>query len=874
MMNTRKKFLSQYALYITAFFIPFILMMIIFMVQSIYPFGDRSFLHIDMYHQYFPFLNEFYHKLKAGESLFYSWNTGIGSNFLALFVYYLSSPFNWLCVLVPEHLLIEFQSYLVVFKIGLCGFTSCYYFRHHFKTKSPALLLFTTFYALSGFMAAYNWNVMWLDCVVLAPIIILGLERLVLEGKDKLYCITLALAILCNYYLCIMICIYLVLYFLLVLLPEAPNKFRACKQFAITSLLGGGMAAILLIPEAMALRLTEFSGATFPSVTKSYFAIFDVIARHSMDVAVEIGLDHWPNLYAGVAVLALLPLYIICKTIPTKQKMGKLVLLLFFIISFSTNSLNFIWHGMNYPDSLPCRQSFLYILLLLKVCLETFLHIKEISKTDVSRIFLGVFIFLIFCQKLVTDDAFTNRSFLLSGVFLLGYAFLLHLYRDVEKTPRPLLFAALLLVMLEAGFNTYLTSCPTVSRTSYLSDYDSYQPLTDSVKTETDLVRFERDSRVTNNDAMLFQYPSASLFSSTSNGLVNAFYETYGLQSSKVFYSYNGATPFTSALLNVSYSISKSDSKANDLQQLLSQEDNLYLYHNDTSLPFGYMVWVENMTDEEIQEESASASSQETDETEPALDELTELFVDSEYAQNVVLNKELANTRTSIVPLKRQNTLAKRLGASEDIFLPVEVANTGDTAIITVSQDGHYYGYSQNSKVASATLNIQTANGENPKPVTFKKMKNRYILDLGYCNAGDILTITAADSKDIKLCAYKFEEEPFDALIADLSSQSFQISSFESTKITGTVNATENGYLVLSMPYEPGWSITVDGEKCEAKLFEGMFLSIPLSKGEHSISLHYMPEGFVSGVIVSIVCMGLFGVYCWIGRKKIGVSIK
>ena len=202
MMNTGKKFLSRYALYITAFFIPFILMMIIFMVQSIYPFGDRSFLHIDMYHQYFPFLNEFYHKLKAGESLFYSWNTGIGSNFLALFVYYLSSPFNWLCVLVPEHLLIEFQSYLVVFKIGLCGFTSCYYFRHHFKTKSPAILLFTTFYALSGFMAAYNWNVMWLDCVVLAPIIILGLERLVLEGKDKLYCITLALAILCNYYLC------------------------------------------------------------------------------------------------------------------------------------------------------------------------------------------------------------------------------------------------------------------------------------------------------------------------------------------------------------------------------------------------------------------------------------------------------------------------------------------------------------------------------------------------------------------------------------------------------------------------------------------------------------------------------------------------
>ena len=68
--NTANKFsLSAFCkenqLYILAFLIPFITMMALFAANSIYPFGDRSFLNIDMYHQYFPFLTDFYHKLKS-----------------------------------------------------------------------------------------------------------------------------------------------------------------------------------------------------------------------------------------------------------------------------------------------------------------------------------------------------------------------------------------------------------------------------------------------------------------------------------------------------------------------------------------------------------------------------------------------------------------------------------------------------------------------------------------------------------------------------------------------------------------------------------------------------------------------------------------
>ena len=214
-----------------SFAIPFLIMLVIFILKEIYPFGDRSFLFSDMYHQYMPFFTEFMRKIRAGEGLAYSYNVGIGSNFLALYVYYLASPLHWLALLVPEAHIMEFMSYLAMVKIALCGLTSCIYLRKHFGAgKDVGVLFFSTFYALSGFMAAYNWNIMWLDCVVLLPLIVLGLEQLVKEGRCTLYCVMLALSILTNFYISIMICIFLVLYFLVLLLTEK-RSFKVWQQF-------------------------------------------------------------------------------------------------------------------------------------------------------------------------------------------------------------------------------------------------------------------------------------------------------------------------------------------------------------------------------------------------------------------------------------------------------------------------------------------------------------------------------------------------------------------------------------------------------------------------------------------------------------------
>lgn len=846
--------LKKNQIFILAFALPFITMMVLFAIQGIYPFGDRSFLNIDMYHQYFPFLTDFFHKLKEGDSLFYSWNAGIGSNFIALYAYYLATPINWLCIFIPEAHLMEFMSYLVIVKIGLCGLTACIYFSRHFHSKKNALALFALFYAMSGYMAAYNWNVMWLDCIVLAPLILLGLESLIKEGKYKLYCLSLGLAILSNYYICIMICIYLVLYFLIVLLPPAKEKGKACLRFFGFSLLSGGLGALFLIPEILALQLSRFTSSDFPSTLTSYFSIFDVLARHCMDVAIETGLDHWPNIYCSVAVILLFPLYLMCKNISSREKAGKIVLLIIMLLSFSYNIPTFIWHGFNYPDSLPARQSFLYILLVLTVCLEAFLHIRKTSKQELSISFACGFLFWLFVQKLVTDDAFSAETYLLTAIFLVIYAVLFHLFHIYEKTPRYLTCLIVLIVVIEAGSNTLLTSLSTVSRSNYLENYETFHEMSTEQMAEDagSFYRYEKTDRTTNNDSMLQNYPSLSMFSSTGNGLVNYFYNSYGMRNSKVYYCADGLTPFTSALLSCGYLFSKEEELPDDsLYSFVKEQDNVYLYKNTYALPLGFCI-------------APDASMEEF------------LIDDKDTAFSIVAE----NKKSDLLPIERQNILARRLGAYGNIFTELYSEDNAGYSTIEVPYDTHVYAYCDTTKVPEITAYVNDVELK-----TYKKLNNKYIMDLGYHTAGTTITLKSDTENTFHLSAYGMDEDCLSDLIRRLNTHTMTITEMDSDTLTGTVTVASDtadvdsasdkddilsadNYLILSIPYDPGFRILVDGVPTEARLFEDMMIAIPLTSGTHTISLSYYPQGMTAGILITLFSVAIFIAICIWEKKK------
>ena len=788
---------------IAAFFVPVIIMIIIFAQRGIFPFGEESFLRTDMYHQYAPFFSEFQYKLTHGGSLLYSWDIGMGVNFAALYSYYLASPLNWLIVLCPKKFIIEFMTYMIVVKIGLSGLAFSWYLRRHFKTVDFGIAFFGIFYALSGYMAAYSWNIMWLDCILLFPLIMLGLEKLVQEKKCILYCITLGLSILSNYYISIMICIFMVFYFLALLILEGRKPWKEVLingvHFAVYSLLAGGLAAVVLLPEIYAMKMTASGDINFPQTFSSYFSIFDMIARHLPAVETEIGLDHWPNIYCGVAILIFFLLYLGCRKIRQKDKIVMCSLLLFFYASFSINVLNFIWHGFHYPNSLPCRQSFIYIFLILTAGYHAYIYLHEIPWKHVVTAFFATVIFVIMAQKLITDDAFHFSIFYVAIIFLAVYTGLISLYqRGINRNVLVLL--ALGVVALEAAVNTTVTSVTTTSRTSYVKDNKASIDLTESLLPNPDFYRVEKVTRKTKNDGAWMNFPSVSLFSSTANADLSKFFKKLGCESSTNAYSITGSTPLVDALFGVKYALYSEETGENEVSSLVSVQDDMQLWKNNYALSLGFMM-----------------------------------------PYDVENNWQLELTN----PAEVQNDLSVVLGASPVLSeVPSEVK--GKSFTFTPDTDGDYYVFVSNKKVEK----VAALMGEKTK--NFDNVSRGYLLELGYLKSGEEVTLRNDDNdQDLIASAYRFLPEGLESVYQVLNKNSLKLTKWTDTQIKGTVDAEKAGLLYLSIPFDKGWSVKIDGKEAEPYKIFDTFLSVHMTAGTHEVSLEYMPEGLKAGGMIT-----------------------
>jgi uncharacterized membrane protein YfhO len=837
-MNKLK--LRERLVFILSFLLPSLALILIFAVKEIYPFGDNSFLRTDMYHQYAPFFSEFADKLQNGGSLLYSWKIGAGSNFITLLAYYLCSPFNLLLVFLSKPAIIEFMTYLIVFKTGLCGLSMAWYLCRRFSTRNICAALFAMGYALSGYMAAYSWNIMWLDCIWLAPLVLLGLELLVEENKGLMYCITLALSILTNYYISIMLCMFLVLYFLCLLILHPSRRSpqegedrkiswkdyaAKCLRFAGYSLLAGGLAAVLLIPVMLALKTTASSNINFPDKLNSYFPMIDMLARHMAGVETEIGLDHWPNLYSCAAVFVLMPLYIMNRNISYKEKIVKCSLLLFLLVSFAWNIPNFIWHGFHYPNSLPCRQSFLYTILLLTMCFEALKNLRTASVNQIVGSLWGAVAFIFLCEKVVDAEEFRFYAFYINIVLVGFYGLLLYLHKRRRVPAVNVIFVAMGLVFLEMGLNMGITSITTTGRTAYLRGTPEFGRLAAiAEEQETGFFRMEKAVKKTKNDGAWAGYRSASIFSSTTNSAITTIYRHLGMEGSTNAYSFTGATPFVSALLSVKYTLAEKPDAQTPLTSFVATDGDFSLYRNEHVLPLGFMI-------------PASAE-----------------------------NWNHLDTN----PIQVQNSFVSSTTSRSEIFTMVDTGSS-TSYTFTAPQDGYYYGVLTDFSVKNVTAVSDDGS------TTYNNVDRDFILDLGYMRRDEEVTLSGNDQKTVSLNIYRLLQEEFIAAVAELNEEPLVVDSYTDTQIRSHITVQNDGILFTSIPYEEGWQVFVDGQTAETSPYADAFLSVALTAGEHTIVMNYMPVGFKAGAILSGVSLAilLLLILIWVRkwRKKNQLSL-
>jgi uncharacterized membrane protein YfhO len=316
---------------------------------------------------------------------------------------------------------------------------------------------------------------------------------------------------------------------------------------------------------------------------------------------------------------------------------------------------------------------------------------------------------------------------------------------------------------------------------------------------------------------MLIGFQGGSLFSSTINSHICDFYEKYGMRGSKVNYCFEGATPVTSALLSVRYMLYTTDRGYDNLYELDDTEGNLYLYKNNYSLPLGYMI--------------------------------TEGF-------------ESESDNNGLNPIEKQNELVRRLGIDEDVFIPVYFDESGSTASITTDEDAHYYAYTSNTKIDNINMYYES------ESKSFSQIKKKYILDLGYHNDGDYLSLSSDNGENLELDVYRLNEDALAAFIDKLNTNTMTVISYNETSVSGNIDVDNEGYLVMSIPSDPSWTLYVDGVKTDFEAFEDAFISVYLTSGSHTIELKYFPDGLIAGVIISILSVLVFiGINIYIKRK-------
>lgn len=775
-------FIRKNYVILLSFFLPTVILTIAYIICGIYPFGKWDLLIIDLYHQYAPFISDLQERFRSFSSFLYSWSGGLGTNYLPLYAYYLASPLNLITILFPKEYLTEAILVLTLLKVSLAGVCFSIYLKGVHREESLVTVAFSLLYALSGYVLAFSWNIMWMDAIYLLPLIMLGLTKLVRDSRGLLYCITLAVALFSNFYIAFFICVFTFLYFPVCLfqynsIKKPTELIKKTAKFAGFSLLAAGLSAILLLPTFFTLKTTSAADDVFPKTITHYFDIFDYITRHFTAASPSIR-EGMPNLYSGIIVLILIPVYFLCKGIRLKEKLWHLALFAVLIASFNINKLNFIWHGFHYPNQIPYRFSFVYIFLILSICYNAFKQLHEFTSKQIGAICISILGLIIISQKF--DDLSIEYATLYSStISIILYAAAFTLERTalerkgtnqtasdcithdqmhkIKYLYLPKYLFIFLVIIAEVLSSTIIITMKIdsiegySSRNGYSSGKEVAQIrklISQIEKDDKDFYRMEILPPKTTNDPYLYNYRGFSIFSSTLPMKPVKMFQNLGYHSNGInSYEYEGSTAILDSLFGIKYLIYRSTNIEERLYRKIDGIEDMAIFENPYALPLGF--------------------------------------------QTPNKLKDFYSTWSN--PFDTQNTLMESICDIKDILVPIE-QKQGITNNLTFNSSGtKYYSFNRTNKEEDSIARIKFSvekeqqvylyfrapykmEGSGFVKVDDKKIdfnsRHSSIINLGFCKADALIELqlefkkSAPESGRFEIYAYGLNQDAFENAIS------------------------------------------------------------------------------------------------------------
>lgn len=861
--------ISRHDTLLISFALPLILMTAYFAYRQMAPFGNSSLLTVDLGQQYVDFFAYFRSMLLHHPgSLFYSFSKGLGGEMFGTNAYYLFSPLNIILLAFPAQHLTTGIMLLTILRYGLAGLSFAWLLDRTGIQQGPRIWAFSTAYALNGWIVANQLNLIWLDALIILPLIIWGLIKLTQGRGCGTYIGWLAVMLIDNYYMAWMICLFTVLFFLwqLPTISQWKQRGQAAGRYLLSSLLAAGIAAVSLLPTFFA--LTTSKGTYTQTNIQSKFEynplkILGKLVPGSFDFnQMPSG---QPNIYIGMLLIMGAGLYFFNHRELLSQRIIAALITIFFILSFCYEPLDLLWHAGQFPVWYPYRFSFIF-------CFWCIFLAARILQPNYQIKWPAAIILLILVGVVFWETGHLKLSYLSTNQRAIGLGFALIsiacLLIARHNSPRLYDLLLILLVCCDVATSAYTS----LNKISYVSqpEFSQYtQQLNQAVKItkhhDHSFYRIAKTFMRTKDDPMQSDFYSADHFGSTLEPTIPSFMGSIGQPAGDGFVSYDNGTQVSDALLGFKYTMTAKHYGILNGDQILP----LSVYRPDWTKQstIGQTKMVTVRQNKNVLPIAFGASNEIMTLNKSTLDPLNYQSQIFQALAGRPINKPLFTVQnfTSV----KFNNVQSATQITGTIFKKKNLLKPASVVLrfVPPTNDSYYLTLGPGVK-NNATITLNNRNFAQ-----YSTYRDTVVINLAHHQKGKAVTITLR-LKHMNLwmqnvSVYRLNQQAFEASLKTLQKSPLKITHQSANAISGTVNIHRNqSILMTTIPAATGWHVKVDGQVVQPRTAINTFMAIPITPGHHTVSFYYRPPYLILGAIISIISLGSALIITWRPWKK------
>ncbi len=890
------RFAGHVAFYAACSLIPVVVLLICLVLAGEYPFGDIRLLgeDYDVAYQYANLLAWFQNVLLGDANLLYSSGKSLGGNMFATYSYYVASPLNLLLVFFPQGDIEDFYFFVRLLRTGLCGITIAVFIRRRLPSVGrPLVLSFAICYALCQYNLVQATNIMWLDAPILMPLVALGVYRFVAEGRMKLFVVALAVSIWSCWYTGYMTVIASLLVFVLEFWLQANSaggKFpwkafvRKLFRFGLVLLLAAAATDVILAPSVYGLlsgkgdSLEAGNGFRRCWPWDFFTAVLPLSFEYSWSK---------PQLFCGVLPLAAVFLLLFTRKVSKRDRVAFAAVLFVLLLCMLVSALDRVWTGFTDGNNYYCRWGFVFEFFFvfagayalgngLPARKEVLRVLSCLVAVGAIGLALGGFSSygLEYASTAFIDAGKVDNEFVLGcfsfftapvcfGLFIITCLALFAVWAVIERSSHGGVHSRLkrglagrigavvlvLVVSVDMGVNAFsvIAVDEVVCRNVFNGEYPQYnseakQGLAELEESDSGLYRVDKTysvvhdhtrSRVPTSESLALGYMPLSSYLSTNDTLVSRFMGNIGYMArqSDAAGVIQGTFPApilpSDSLLGLRY-IATGDAVYGYQETGLesggrgdrSDGSAHYWYKNGNAFPLAFGV--------------GAGATATIDEQSDAFSYQNKLF-QAIFNTDGLMYSQLAATKVS--------------SGDTGILWVSDESSTSNLCYLEIrsskSYKDYYYWYG-----------FQLSVGGSAVVGGYYHCFTYGIVPVGSVSAGEEIAFTGpaelGSDEDMTLYLVEANKELLDSFTEQANAKAATFNEFRDGSISASYTASaEDAYLFMSIPYDAGWTVKVNGREVQPELVGDCLMAIPVSEGENSIELSYCSPLLVQGAVVS-----------------------